>query len=61
MAQRVETRLICDLDEDEVEAFETASFDYDGKSYLLDLCPDHFAEFQQTAAAWTNAARPLRS
>lgn len=61
VARQVQTRLLCDLDEDEVEAVESTSFDYGGKSYVLDLCPDHLQQFQATAETWTNAARPIKS
>lgn len=61
VAQHIETRLTCDLDEDLVDAVETVSFAYEGKDYVLDLCPDHLDEYREVETTWTLAARPTRS
>jgi hypothetical protein len=56
VAQKVEVRLTCDLDEAAIEATEVV-FGYDGRSYTFELCEDHLTEFNELLGAWAGAAR----
>ena len=55
MAQRVEVKLIDDLDGG--DAAETVSFSLDGISYEIDLSDKHAKKLRDEFAAWTGAAR----
>lgn len=61
MAQHVVSRITCDLDEEEeLDAVETVAFAYNGRDYVLDLCPDHLDGFRQVKNVWTSAARAVK-
>ena len=55
MAQRVEVKLIDDLDGG--DAAETVSFSLDGISYEIDLSDKHAKKLRDEFAAWTGHAR----
>ena len=55
MAQRVEVKLIDDLDGG--DAAETVSFSLDGISYEIDLSDKHAQKLRDEFAAWTGHAR----
>ncbi|HET7800352.1 MAG TPA: Lsr2 family protein [Humibacillus xanthopallidus] len=55
MAQRVEVKLIDDLDGG--DAAETVSFSLDGISYEIDLSDKHAKKLRDEFATWTGHAR----
>jgi hypothetical protein len=55
MAQRVEVKLIDDLDGG--DAAETVSFSLDGISYEIDLSDKHAKKLRDEFGAWTGHAR----
>ncbi|MGV9815798.1 histone-like nucleoid-structuring protein Lsr2 [Streptomyces cellulosae] len=55
MAQKVEVKLIDDLDGS--EAGQTVLFSLDGKEYEIDLNDDHAAELRSALAPFVGAAR----
>jgi hypothetical protein len=55
MAQRVEVKLIDDLDGG--DATETVSFSLDGVSYEIDLSDKHAKKLRDEFATWTGHAR----
>jgi hypothetical protein len=55
MAQRVEVKLIDDLDGG--DAAETVSFSLDGISYEIDLSDKHAQKLRDEFASWTGHAR----
>lgn len=57
MAQKVEVKLIDDLDGS--EATQTVLFALDGKSYEIDLSDDHTAELRAALAPFVGAARKV--
>lgn len=57
MAQKVEVKLIDDLDGS--EASQTVLFALDGKSYEIDLNDDHTAELRAALAPFVGAARKV--
>jgi len=60
MAQRVEVKLLCDLDEgEEVPATTSVTFGLDGRMYAFELCEDHLRAFHETMDTWTKMARDV--
>lgn len=57
MAQKVEVRLTCDLDDEPTLASDTVVFAYDGRSYTFELCEKHLAEFNEVLGGWAANAR----
>lgn len=57
MAQKVEVRLTCDLDDEPTLASDTVVFGYDGRSYTFELCEEHLAEFNELLGGWAGSAR----
>lgn len=55
MVQKVETRLVDDLDGS--EAAETVSFAFDGRQYEIDLSADNAARLRDGLAEFVGAAR----
>jgi hypothetical protein len=60
VAQKVEVKLTCDLDEVETAAVATVSFVHDGQRYEFELCQAHLDEFNRTMRRFTGAARRVR-
>lgn len=54
MAQRIETKLICDLTG--AEADETIEFGFEGKSYRIDLTKQYADAFRDIMADYVNAS-----
>jgi hypothetical protein len=57
MAQKVEVKLIDDLDQS--EATQTVLFGLDGKTYEIDLNDDHTTELREALAPFIGAARKV--
>lgn len=60
MAQKVQTTVVCDLHDDEVEG-SSVTFAVGGRNYELDLCDEHKAEFDDSLATYVGAARSTAS
>ena len=57
MAKKVQTMLVCDLHQEEVEGEETVLFSLEGAAYEIDLCADHAAELHDAFAPFVGASR----
>jgi hypothetical protein len=60
MAKTVRVFLTCDLhkETDQTEGMASIAFGYDGKLLELDVCREHFDEFNESISPWATAARP---
>jgi hypothetical protein len=55
MARITQVVVTCDLEDGDVNAAESLSFTYAGKTYTLDLCNTHFDEVKGALEGFANA------
>jgi Lsr2 len=55
MARITQVVVTCDLEDDDVNAAESLSFTYAGKTYTLDLCKKHLDEVKSTLEGFATA------
>ena len=55
MARITQVVVTCDLEDGEVSASDSLSFTYNGKTYTLDLCKDHYEEVKGVLEGYANA------
>jgi hypothetical protein len=55
MARITQVVVTCDLEDGDVNAAESLSFTYGGKTYTLDLCRKHLDEVKGTLEGFANA------
>lgn len=55
MARITQVVVTCDLEDGDVNAAESLSFTYGGKTYTLDLCRKHADEVKETLESFANA------
>jgi hypothetical protein len=55
MARITQVVVTCDLEDGDVNAAESLSFTYAGKTYTLDLCKKHIEEVKGTLEGFANA------
>ena len=58
MAKKTVVMRVCDLHTGNVAASKTVTMSWNGRSYRLDLCDQHFAELDSTVGKWTGRSRP---
>ena len=55
MARITQVVVTCDLEDGDVNASDSVSFTYGGKTYTLDLCRKHLDEVKETLEGFANA------
>ncbi len=55
MARITQVVVTCDLEDGDVNASESLSFTYGGKTYTLDLCRKHLDEVKETLEGFATA------
>ena len=57
MAQKVEVKLLCDLDDGNVEAQETLAFSLGNTAYEVDVCAKHAQQIRESLEPFIASAR----
>lgn len=59
MAKRTKIQIVDDIDNAELDEYETIRWSLDGKQYEFDTSPAHAAEFRDHVAKYVAVSRPV--